>query len=115
MNSPNPVIDANLAIALDALPDAHSVTRAAARLHASPAAATSSASSPPHFGAAPSPPTDDATALGLRLLDIPLPLPPLTISMAGHPRNTADGAHHWLRTAIRRTVRTPRSPTTSSD
>ncbi|MEU0501800.1 LysR family transcriptional regulator [Nocardia sp. NPDC005998] len=66
-------------------------------------------------GADPSPLTDDATTLGLHLLDIPLALPPLTISMAWHPRHTADGAHRWLRNAIRRTLRTPRSPTTSSD
>jgi DNA-binding transcriptional LysR family regulator len=58
-------------------------------------------------GAAPSPLTDDATALGLRLLDIPLPLPPLTIGMAWHPRHAADGAHHWLRDAVRRTLRAP--------
>ncbi|WP_433193219.1 LysR family transcriptional regulator [Nocardia sp. CA-107356] len=66
-------------------------------------------------GADPSPLTDDATALGLHLLDIPLALPPLTIGMAWHPRHTADGAHHWLRNAIRRTLCTPRSPTTASD
>ncbi|GHH65376.1 hypothetical protein GCM10018781_17800 [Kitasatospora indigofera] len=58
-------------------------------------------------GAAPSPLTQDAAALGLRLLDIPLDLPPLTIGMAWHPRNTADGAHRWLRAAVRRTLRTP--------
>ncbi|WP_331766801.1 LysR family transcriptional regulator [Embleya sp. NBC_00896] len=63
-------------------------------------------------GAAPSPLTDDAIALGLRLLDIPLAMPSLTIGMAWHPRHTADGAHHWLRSAIRRTLRTPGSPTT---
>ncbi|MYS84853.1 LysR family transcriptional regulator [Embleya scabrispora] len=63
-------------------------------------------------GAAPSPLTDDATALGLRLLDIPLALPPVTIGMAWHPRHTADGAHHWLRNAIRRTLRASGSPTT---
>lgn len=57
-------------------------------------------------GADPSPLTDDASALGLRLLDIPLALPPLTIGMAWHPRHTADGAHQWLRHAIRRTLRT---------
>ncbi|WP_344270660.1 LysR family transcriptional regulator [Actinomadura napierensis] len=63
-------------------------------------------------GAAPSPLTDDATALGLHLLDIPLPLPPLTIGMAWHPRHAADGAHHWLRTAVRRALRTPAGPAT---
>ncbi|QQM46598.1 LysR family transcriptional regulator [Streptomyces liliifuscus] len=54
-----------------------------------------------------SPLTHTATALGLRLLDIPLPLPPLTIGMAWHPRHTADGAHDWLRNAVRRTLRAP--------
>ncbi|OKI12561.1 LysR family transcriptional regulator [Streptomyces sp. CB03911] len=58
-------------------------------------------------GAAPSPLTQDAGALGLQLLDIPLDLPPLTIGMAWHPRHTADGAHRWLRAAVRRTLRTP--------
>ncbi|TDD73549.1 LysR family transcriptional regulator, partial [Actinomadura darangshiensis] len=38
MNSPDPVIDANLVVALDALLAEQSVTRAAARLHTSPAA-----------------------------------------------------------------------------
>ncbi|WP_441246936.1 LysR family transcriptional regulator [Kitasatospora sp. McL0602] len=59
-------------------------------------------------GAAPSILTEDATALGLHLLDIPLVLPPLTIGMAWHPRNAADSAHHWLRHAVRRTLRGPR-------
>ncbi len=63
-------------------------------------------------GAAPSPLTDGATALGLHLLDIPLALPPLIIGMAWHPRHTADGAHHWLRDAVRRTLRAPGSQTT---
>jgi DNA-binding transcriptional LysR family regulator len=58
-------------------------------------------------GADPSPLTDDANALGLRLLDIPLALPPLTIGMAWHPRHAADGAHRWLRSAVRRTLREP--------
>ncbi|MFI0237585.1 LysR family transcriptional regulator [Streptomyces sp. NPDC016845] len=58
-------------------------------------------------GAAASPLTDAATALGLRLLDIPLPLPPLTIGMAWHPRHAADGGHRWLREAVRRTLRVP--------
>ncbi|MFH8407686.1 LysR family transcriptional regulator [Streptomyces sp. NPDC018019] len=63
-------------------------------------------------GAAPSPFTDAAAALGLHLLDIPLPLPPVTIGMAWHPRHAADGAHHWLRDAVRRTVHAPGSPAT---
>ncbi|MFD9961090.1 LysR family transcriptional regulator [Amycolatopsis sp. NPDC058986] len=58
-------------------------------------------------GATPSPLTADATALGLRLLDIPLPLPPVTIGMAWHPRQAADGAHRWLRDAVRRALRVP--------
>ncbi|WP_030020713.1 LysR family transcriptional regulator [Streptomyces monomycini] len=60
-------------------------------------------------GAAPSPFSDAATALGLHLLDIPLPLPLVTIGMAWHPRHAADGAHHWLRDAVRRAVREPGS------
>ncbi|MEU0033261.1 LysR family transcriptional regulator [Streptomyces sp. NPDC006333] len=63
-------------------------------------------------GAAPSPLTDVATVLGLRLLDIPLPLPPLTIGMAWHPRHAADGGHHWLRDAVRRTLHAPAGSTT---
>ncbi|MBZ4317872.1 LysR family transcriptional regulator [Streptomyces huiliensis] len=51
-----------------------------------------------------SPLTQAATALGLHLLDIPLPLPPLAIGMAWHPRHAADGAHRWLRDAVRRTL-----------
>lgn len=61
----------------------------------------------PPRGGVPSPLTDVATALGLRLLDIPLPLPPLTIGMAWHPRHAADGGHHWLRNAVRRTLHAP--------
>ncbi|WP_374117445.1 LysR family transcriptional regulator [Streptomyces sp. RKAG293] len=63
-------------------------------------------------GATPSPLTADATALGLHLLEIPLPMPPVTIGMAWHPRQAADGAHHWLRDAVRRTLRTPGGSTT---
>lgn len=55
-------------------------------------------------GAAPSLLTREAEALGLRLLDLPVDLPPVTIGMAWHPRHTADGGHHWLRNAIRRTL-----------
>lgn len=58
-------------------------------------------------GAASSPLTDDAVALGLHFLDIPLALPPLTIGMAWHPRHTADGAQQWLRRAVRRVLRGP--------
>ncbi|MFF4428655.1 LysR family transcriptional regulator [Streptomyces sp. NPDC001513] len=62
-------------------------------------------------GAAPSPLTEDAIALGLHLLEIPLAMPPLTVGMAWHPRHAADRAHHWLRNAVRRTLRAPGSPT----
>ncbi|MCZ4606723.1 LysR family transcriptional regulator [Streptomyces sp. Lzd4kr] len=61
-------------------------------------------------GAAPSPLTAPASVFGLHLLDIPLPLPPLAIGMAWHPRHAADGAHHWLRAAVRQTLRTPGNP-----
>ncbi len=62
-------------------------------------------------GDAPSPLTDLAGTLGLRLLDIPLPLPPLSIGMAWHPRHAADAGHRWLRDAVRRTLRAPGGPT----
>ncbi|CAM5656973.1 LysR family transcriptional regulator OS=Streptomyces alboniger OX=132473 GN=CP975_21580 PE=3 SV=1 [Streptomyces alboniger] len=58
-------------------------------------------------GAPASPLTEAATDLGLRLLDIPLPLPPLIIGMAFHPRQAADGGHRWLRDAVRRVLREP--------
>ncbi|MFD3578678.1 LysR family transcriptional regulator [Streptomyces sp. NPDC058644] len=61
-------------------------------------------------GAAPTPLTDPATTLGLRLLDIPLPLPPLSVGMAWHPRQAADGGHRWLRDTVRRTLLAPGSP-----
>ena len=57
-------------------------------------------------GESPSPLTAAAHALGLRLLEIPLPLPPLRIGMAWHPRHHADGAHQWLRGAVRGVLRT---------
>lgn len=60
-------------------------------------------------GEPPSPLSDAARALGLRLLEIPLPLPPLTIGMAWHPRHTADGAHQWLRGAVRRVLHPTRT------
>ncbi|MFE2145325.1 LysR family transcriptional regulator, partial [Streptomyces sp. NPDC059456] len=59
----------------------------------------------PRRGAPPTPAAAAAHALGLHLLDIPVPLPPLTIAMAWHPRHTADGAHQWLRDAVRRVLR----------
>lgn len=48
-----------------------------------------------------------AMSLGLRLVEIPLPLPPLVIGMAWHPRHAADGGHAWLRSAVRRVLRVP--------
>ncbi|MEV6831063.1 LysR family transcriptional regulator [Amycolatopsis sp. NPDC051102] len=56
-------------------------------------------------GEPPSPLGDPARGMGLRLLDIPLPLPPVVIGMAWHPRHTADGGHQWLRGAVRRVLR----------
>ncbi|WP_344438595.1 LysR family transcriptional regulator [Kitasatospora nipponensis] len=58
-----------------------------------------------HPGAGASPLTGNAVALGLHLLDIPLTLPPVTLGMAWHPRHASDRAHHWLRDAVRRTLR----------
>ncbi|MBM7774475.1 DNA-binding transcriptional LysR family regulator [Actinokineospora baliensis] len=58
-------------------------------------------------GQPPSPLSTAAHTLGLRLLDIPLPLPPLTIGMAWHPRHAADGAHQWLRDAVRHVLSPP--------
>jgi len=49
---------------------------------------------------------DTIDTLGLKTFDIPLPLPPLTISMAWHPRNDADGAHQWLRGLVRAELQT---------
>ncbi|MEU6479801.1 LysR family transcriptional regulator [Streptomyces sp. NPDC047017] len=40
-------------------------------------------------------------ALGLRTFEVPLPLPPLDIAMAWHPRNDADPGHRWLRDRVR--------------
>ncbi|HLS75915.1 MAG TPA: LysR family transcriptional regulator [Nocardia sp.] len=39
-------------------------------------------------------------ALGLATFEIPLPLPEITIGMSWHSRNTADGAHRWLRDRV---------------
>jgi DNA-binding transcriptional LysR family regulator len=54
--------------------------------------------------AGPGPMTDPALVLGLRLLEVPLELPPLVIGMAWHPRHAADGGHGWLRSAVRRAL-----------
>ncbi|MEV8315918.1 LysR family transcriptional regulator [Streptomyces sp. NPDC059900] len=61
-------------------------------------------------GAAPSPLSAPATSLGLHILDIPLPLPPLSVGMAWHPRQAADGGHRWLRDTVRRTLLAPPGP-----
>ncbi|MEV7385746.1 LysR family transcriptional regulator [Streptomyces sp. NPDC091215] len=42
-----------------------------------------------------------ATALGLVLFEVPLPLPPLGLGLAWHPRHDADPAHAWLRRCVR--------------
>ncbi|QLE71173.1 LysR family transcriptional regulator [Streptomyces rectiverticillatus] len=46
-----------------------------------------------------------AAALGLQTFEIPLDLPPVTISMAWHPRHEADRGHQWLRDVVRDMVR----------
>ncbi|MCO8311717.1 LysR family transcriptional regulator [Pseudomonas mandelii] len=38
---------------------------------------------------------------GLHGFDLPLDLPPITISMLWHPRMDADSAHRWLRDCVR--------------
>ncbi|MGJ6122922.1 LysR family transcriptional regulator [Mycolicibacterium sp. Y3] len=38
---------------------------------------------------------------GLVSFPVPLPLPPLSLAMAWHPRNEADGEHRWLRDRVR--------------
>ena len=40
-------------------------------------------------------------AFGLVSVPVPLPLPPLDISMAWHPRHEADPAHRWFRAQVR--------------
>jgi DNA-binding transcriptional LysR family regulator len=42
-----------------------------------------------------------AASLGLVAFDVPLPLPPLEMGLAWHPRHEADPAHAWLRGAVR--------------
>ncbi|MBO0853219.1 MAG: LysR family transcriptional regulator [Nocardia sp.] len=46
----------------------------------------------------------ELTDLGLRTFELPLPLPPIELSMAWHPRHDADGAHQWLRDRVRAVV-----------
>ncbi|WP_330348530.1 LysR family transcriptional regulator [Streptomyces sp. NBC_00582] len=45
-----------------------------------------------------------AESLGLVPFEVPLPLPPLRLGMAWHPRHDADPAHAWLRRAVRETA-----------
>ncbi|MET7612479.1 LysR family transcriptional regulator [Streptomyces seoulensis] len=42
-----------------------------------------------------------AETLGLVTFAIPLPLPPLEVGLAWHPRHDADPAHAWLRATVR--------------
>ncbi|WP_372450356.1 LysR family transcriptional regulator [Streptomyces griseochromogenes] len=42
-----------------------------------------------------------AAALGLRTFPVPVPLPPLRLGLAWHPRHDADPAHAWLRMCVR--------------
>ncbi|MCW7946177.1 LysR family transcriptional regulator [Streptomyces hygroscopicus] len=42
-----------------------------------------------------------AAELGLMTFEVPLPLPPLSLGMAWHPRHDADPAHAWLRGCVR--------------
>ncbi|MCX4764482.1 LysR family transcriptional regulator [Streptomyces sp. NBC_01275] len=46
-----------------------------------------------------------AQSLGLVSFEVPLPLPPLLLGMAWHPRHDVDPAHVWLRAAVRDLVR----------
>ncbi|MDX3384552.1 LysR family transcriptional regulator [Streptomyces niveiscabiei] len=46
-----------------------------------------------------------ARTLGLAHFEVPLPLPPLRLGMAWHPRYDADPAHAWLRGLVRERLR----------
>ncbi|MET9253425.1 LysR family transcriptional regulator [Streptomyces sp. NPDC048182] len=48
-----------------------------------------------------------AAALGLTAFEVPLPLPPLRMGLAWHPRHDADPAHAWLRAAVRELLTAP--------
>jgi DNA-binding transcriptional LysR family regulator len=41
-----------------------------------------------------------ARALGLVTFEVPLPLPPVEVGLAWHPRHDVDPAHAWLRGAV---------------
>ncbi|MCX3285479.1 LysR family transcriptional regulator [Streptomyces sp. NEAU-H22] len=45
-----------------------------------------------------------AQALGLATFEVPLPLPPLPVGLAWHPRHDVDPAHAWLRDAVRESL-----------
>ncbi|MFF7719173.1 LysR family transcriptional regulator [Streptomyces luteogriseus] len=45
-----------------------------------------------------------ARALGLATFEVPLPLPPLPVGLAWHPRHDVDPAHAWLRDAVRKSL-----------
>ncbi|MEU3031625.1 LysR family transcriptional regulator [Streptomyces incarnatus] len=49
-------------------------------------------------------------ALGLCTFEVPVPLPPLDIGMAWHPRDDADPAHRWLRDRVREVWRSAPDP-----
>jgi DNA-binding transcriptional LysR family regulator len=44
--------------------------------------------------------------MGLEVFDLPVTLPPVPIGMAWHPRQSEDGGHAWLRSAVRRAIST---------
>ncbi|MGV4927039.1 LysR family transcriptional regulator (plasmid) [Streptomyces sp. BHT-5-2] len=48
--------------------------------------------------------------LGLVARELPMPLPPLQLSMAWHPRDDADPAHQWLRSRIRHSAKAVLEP-----
>ena len=47
---------------------------------------------------------------GLRCFDLPLALPPFTVSLLWHPRMEADPAHRWLRSLVREVCGEPATP-----
>lgn len=49
-------------------------------------------------------------ALGLATFEIPLPLPEITVGLSWHSRNTADGAHRWLRELVESVLAPPPGP-----
>ncbi|MER6050416.1 LysR family transcriptional regulator [Streptomyces sp. NPDC001793] len=50
---------------------------------------------------------DAISALGLRTFPIPLPLEPLDLGMAWHPRNSSDPGHRWFRERLAAAVPAP--------